>query len=331
MNDILANLLAGGQKKTDEAGAPVVTEPLTPAPASDLAYPLQRAHANEATGLQRLHTFTNAIAAAPSAGKKQELLLQVIDLLAEALRLEESNVGVDWREAKPEEYDTALLGQGVQLVASRMNEYAPQVLLSLMATKPAYLNVLNDETDTRHVGYVVAAAMQVIATHQLKRDHTPATRKKRADAKQARNLLGSGAAADGGNIFDELFGALDGPAPSGDLPDPGGILAALGGETEKNEGTQDGIGKQTTVAQSASSGSDSLGARSGSLGGRSLGSAQPAAAAAGAVDVGAGGSALGQQTTAGSRPIPLAIDDDDDDDDEYDALDALLSGEDDGF
>lgn len=313
MNEILARLLAGGQQQDEPSKELTVS---APAP-SDLAYPLQRAHGNPETGLQRLHKLTNGIAAAQNAGRKQELLLEVVDLLAEALRLEQSNIGVDWREEKPEDYDTALLGQGVQLVASRMNEYAPQVLLSLMTTKPAYLEVLGDDTDTRHVGYTVAAALQIVASHQLKRDHTPATRKKRADAKKQRNLLG-GDDGSGGGIFDELFNALEGPKEAGTLPDSGGILSALQAGGSKTEEKDDAAGQSDTQT--------TAGTGAGSLGRRSLGSP-------------AGGGTLGKRATLGAgdasgRAAPSAANDpdlDDDGDDEYDALDALLSGDDDEF
>lgn len=327
MNDILKRLREQGQgggsaAPSGTASAPAVDTVAaimnTPTTNSDLAYPLQRSHSSPESGLKRLHTLTNGLAAAPNAGRKQELLLQVVDLLAEALRLEESNIGVDWREAKPEEYDTALLGQGVQLVASRLNEYAPQVLMSLLTSKCAYIEALNDDTDTRHLGYVVAAAMQVIASHQLKRDHTPATR-----AKQKKSRLSAGVfdkqpnEAGSGGIFDDLMAALDGPAPAGTLPDSNALLGALtnNGASDANKNEQDSDGAAASTGNAPSK--------------RVLGARPPAETGTVVVSSGAA-SGSGQSVT--KDPLAELIgdydadeDDDGDDGDGFSSMDTFLS------
>ena len=306
MNELLANLLKQGEEAQKEE-----TTSVTAPAASDLAFPLQRTHADPASGLVRLHNFTNAMAATTDAGKKQQLLLDVIDLLAETLRLEESNIGVDWRDANPAEFDTAVLGQGMQLVAMRINEYAPQVLVSLLTSPCNYITALDDETDTRHLGYVIAAAAQVIASHQLERNHTPATRKKRQKSRVSAGIFDTPKAEGGDDIFGSLMAALDGPAEAGDLPaqENNALLANLqNGNSDADQSEQDTSGHGAQTADTIDVGDSTIDGAESNRGSDDLASVL---------------NSLGSSPRL--RTVPDDDGDEDGDDEDGSALDAFLS------
>lgn len=224
----LSERLAAQKQKTDLTPS-TVDDPLpdfVQNSKSDLSPELQKGEPSLAMRVSRVAQQL----AVCKRDREPQLLLEVVDMVTEALEMESAQVGTDWRKERTDRFDLPLLGDMLVILSDRLNAYAPNVLSSLIAGKSKRLQTLSDGADTRTVMHIISAAGWVIAEQQFRESTTVATKSKRRTRMSDSDMLLAGmnaALASGGqqglaSPFDDIFDTevfIDGGAQKEEISD----------------------------------------------------------------------------------------------------------------